>query len=580
MPTAELVVRVRTLLGDALTAPAMVQLSSVGSVPVTIPTRDGGRAIFEGLGLGSYTVVVDAPGYEVKTEEVRIDAPGPANVLVYMRPEGDANHGGVPAGPPTLAPKAQAEIQKGLQALRDNKLDEAQEKFEHAAKMAPGNPYPHYLLGVVWAKKNALTHARKEFETSVGLDPHNGVAQLALGDLLLRQKNWPASIHALEEAIAGGAGTRETHWMLAWAYFNSRQFDQALAGTDKALSLGKGKSPELDLLRAQVLAALGRKAEAVMVLDKFLVENPEHARAETAKKWLAQLNQPETPALASHSAGAAAAPETAAEPPAHEDATSANWAPADLDSAAPPFEPGTVCDQESVIHGAEKRAEALAEDLDRFSATERVEIAEVDSAGVIRLEQRVVNDFMASVQNWKGSLILDESRQLRSKSASWEVRWMTSGLSKLAFVFHPYYAADFNLRCEGLTRWRGEPVWAIYFQQREDRPVRFRSYRSGAHSYPVKLKGRALIGANNHELLRIETDLMEPVTGIQLQREHLVIDYAPVQFKQRNTRLWLPQSAELFFHVRGRRYHFSHQLSGFSLFSVDTQEHTKDPKQP
>src|SRR5712692_6944581 len=292
VPTADLVVRVRTMLGDALTAPAMVQISSVGTPPFTIPTRDGGRAMFNGLSLGSYTVVVDAPGYETKSEEVSLVVPGPANVLVYLRPESSEKKVNAPAGPPTLAPNAQTEVQKGLQALHDNQLEEALTKFEHASRMAPGNPYPHYLLGVVWGRKSNSERARKEFEISVGLDPHNGVAQLALGDLLLRLKDWAGSIRALEEAIASGSGTWQTHWKLATAYRNSRQFDQALAATNKALILANGKAPELDLLRAQALAALGRKSDDTEVLQKFLAEHPGDARAETAKRWLKQLNEP------------------------------------------------------------------------------------------------------------------------------------------------------------------------------------------------------------------------------------------------------------------------------------------------
>src|SRR6202162_1073509 len=576
--TGDLVVRVRTMLGDPLTDPAIVQLSSVGTIPVITPTRNGGEAMFTGLSLGSYTVVVNAAGYQPNSEEVSLDIPGSTNVLVYMRLEGDEKKGSTATGPPTLAPHAQMEIQKGLQALRNDQLDEALDKFEHASRKAPGNPYPHYLLGVVWDRKSNSERARKEFEISVGLDPHNGVVQAALGDLLLRLKDWAASIRALEEALDNGAGTWETNWKLAWAYFNFRQFDKALAATDRALSLAKGKAPELDLLRAQALAALGREPDAATVLKKFLAEHPGHARAETARTLLQQLKESMPPVLLASSAAPPAVPDAAPAPPPHEERPSGAWMPADVESAAPPFEPETVCDQESGVKGAEKRAEALADDLDRCAATEHVEVAEVDSAGVMRIEQEQVYDFTASVQKWKGNLLLDESRQLRSKPAAWEVRWLTSGLAELAFVFHPYYANDFTLRCEGLTRWRGEPAWAIYFQQREDRPVRFRAYRIGERSYPVKIKGRALIGANNHQLVRIETDLMEPVKQIPLESEHLAIDYAPVQFKQRNTRLWLPLNAELFFHIRGHRYHYSHHLSGFSLFSVDTQQQTKSPK--
>lgn len=50
-------------------------------------------------------------------------------------------------------------------------------------------------------------------------------------------------------------------------------------------------------------------------------------------------------------------------------------------SAAPPFEPDTTCNLQSVLKGAEKRALALAENLDRIAATERVQVVDLDSTG-------------------------------------------------------------------------------------------------------------------------------------------------------------------------------------------------------
>ena len=181
------------------------------------PARDDGRAVFKNLSLGLYTVEVTAPGYAAKREEVALDAPGAMDVLIYMCIDGEEKAATTTPGAPILAPMAQKEIQKGLAALRDHKLDEAREKFEHAVKMAPGHPYPHYLLGVLYRRKNELERAKNELEISTGLDPQNGVAQLALGDLLMRQGDAARAIPALEQAIANGSGTWETHWMLAGA---------------------------------------------------------------------------------------------------------------------------------------------------------------------------------------------------------------------------------------------------------------------------------------------------------------------------------------------------------------------------
>ena len=65
----------------------------------------------------------------------------------------------------------------------------------------------------------------------------------------------------------------------------------------------------------------------------------------------------------------------------------------------------------------------------------------------------------------------------------------------LVLTFHSYYAVNFEMSCEGLTRWNGKAAWQVHFRQRRDKPNTVRSYRLGADgpSYPVAWKGRAWI---------------------------------------------------------------------------------------
>ena len=70
---------------------------------------------------------------------------------------------------------------------------------------------------------------------------------------------------------------------------------------------------------------------------------------------------------------------------------------------------------------------------------------------------------------------------------------------------------------------------------------------------------------------------MEPVASINLEREHQVINYAPVEFAKRNTRLWLPENTSIYVVYRGRRYERVHRFSQFHLFSVDSLDAVKEP---
>jgi len=41
-------------------------------------------------------------------------------------------------------------------------------------------------------------------------------------------------------------------------------------------------------------------------------------------------------------------------------------------------------------------------------------------------------------------------------------------------------------------------------------------------------------------------DLREPLKDLQLTRDHLLVDYGPVDFASQSKQLWLPWSADLF----------------------------------
>ena len=95
----------------------------------------------------------------------------------------------------------------------------------------------------------------------------------------------------------------------------------------------------------------------------------------------------------------------------------------------------------------------------------------------------------------------------------------------------------------------------------------------------MSLKGRAWIAANSFQILHLESDLVEPVLAIRLLRDHLAVDYAPVRFQKQNTELWLPQLAEWYLELGGKKYHRRHSFTNFLLFSVDEKQRITRPKE-
>jgi hypothetical protein len=136
---------------------------------------------------------------------------------------------------------------------------------------------------------------------------------------------------------------------------------------------------------------------------------------------------------------------------------------------------------------------------------------------------------------------------------------------------------NFDIRCEGEAELHGVPAWQLRFEEHDDPSKSFHDIRVKNSTYHLRFKGRAWIALDHYEVLRLETDLIAPVAKIGLQLEHMEITYAPVEFRKRMVRLWLPERATFYISYHGHRIERVHQFSKFQLFWVDTNESVKVP---
>src|SRR5262249_52026186 len=160
-----------------------------------------------------------------------------------------------------------------------------------AAELAPGHPDVFYLLGVLYIRLDDFAKARGALEKATQLDPKHARALAALGTVLSNHGEYAAAIPMLKRAIELNNQAWETKWTLASAEYHERQFEQAQEHAQQALSLAREKAPEIHLLLAQALAALGQRDKAGQELDSFLREYPNHVKAPLARRWLTQLRE-------------------------------------------------------------------------------------------------------------------------------------------------------------------------------------------------------------------------------------------------------------------------------------------------
>ncbi len=287
---AEITVTVHDSSGEPISSAAVVKLYRDGAILSRQGETSRGHAVLVVNSLGEFTVVVEAAGFEGAQQQLTINASGRAQVDVYLRRiSSDKTAVGSP-GRPTLAPKAKEALERGLQALSADKLKEAEKNVSEARRLAPSHPDVLYVEGVLFLKQREWLQAQNALEKATQIDPNHARAFAAMGMALCDQGKYDAAIAPLERSLQlDAAGTWETRWTLAKAYYQRERYDDALKMSLDSLAESDGKAPEIGLLVAQSLTAIGRYEDAARVLREFLREHGDRREAATARRWLERL---------------------------------------------------------------------------------------------------------------------------------------------------------------------------------------------------------------------------------------------------------------------------------------------------
>lgn len=273
----------KQLVGPMVT----VKLYRQGMMTGQMSTNKG-RAVFILNGLGNYTITADAVGYRSAQKEISIPVAVEAEEEIVLERDAEPEALGA-AGRPLLAPKAKEALDKALQAIGENKLEQAEKSLDEAAKLAPNHPDVLYLQGVVFLRKNQPERAQAVLETATQVDPKNDRAFSALGMALVNQGHFDLAIAPLQQAIELNPAGWDAHFTLAKAFYHQEHYEETLKEAQAALAQSHGVEPAIELLIAQAQTALGRFDDSAQTLRAFLQAHPNDHGAATARRWLDRL---------------------------------------------------------------------------------------------------------------------------------------------------------------------------------------------------------------------------------------------------------------------------------------------------
>ena len=505
------------------------------------------------------------------------------------------------------APKnAMKSFEKARSEWLDNKPDRAQRDLQKAVEIYPQFAEAWYQLGKIEAKLKSPA-ALESFSKAVAADPQFELPYEQMAPLAAQAEKWPELINETNRALQlNPRGTLDLWYYKALGNYHLKNLEVAETSASRSLSMDPlHVQPDTEQLLAVILVAKNDLPAALQHLRNCLTYFAPGPNYELVKQQIAQVepaarsqnqkDHPEDTEGAKH----LEAPETLSVLPPSEapnadvaeksagtarpapGARNSRWLPLGVDELAPPVGPGSACDLDGVLQKAGKKIQEFVENVERFTATESLYQETLNKSGEVSEKENRQFDYTTAVQEIRpGILTVDEYLGSGPTPPSSPGGLTTKGLPALLLIFHPYDASAFSMKCEGLVFRKGQAAWQIYFQQRADKPNTTRSYSFGPsrRSYLVALKGRAWFAADSYQIVSLRTDLIAPMPDIQLTVDRADIEYGPVHFSGKGVDMWVPQTAELYSDLRGKRVHQRMNFGNYMLFSVDDQQKIAAPK--
>ena len=590
-------------IGAPLDRQAIVKLENLGNkTDAWWATDEASECVIPDVAYGNYSAEISAVGYLSTHQELRVVRAQQIlefDIVLHRDPSAV----NLDVSDTRLSVKARKATKRAITALKSNDLKNAQKHLDEAFRAAPASSELNFLQGYLYVEKNDFGRAGSYLSTATTLNSQNGQAFTLLGRVRLQNQDYPAARSALEQAVLLDAENWLPHNLLADAYLHQKDYAKARNEAQIAIAKGKDAASSAQIVLAEALANLGQPQEGVQLLKQFLRKSPADPMVGQAMDLIA-LIEDATGKPATTEAPASAENRVAAEQPANPSLadqkpgvklfgidpiaalpspklTMRAWQPPSVDDVKVSVASDVSCPEGQVIYESGKRVQELVNDVARFAAIEDLFHQSLDEYGNPTRTDNRKYDYVASISEPQpGFLSVDEYRSDKQIDlGGYPDSIASTGFAALALVFHPDMRVNFDLTCEGLGDWHGQASWLVHFRQRDDRPNRMHRYKVGSQSYPVDLKGRAWITADKFQIVRIEAEAVHPIPEIQLRSEHQVVEYGPVPFPKKNTTLWLPKSAEIYFDFRKHRYYRRHSFDHYMLYSVDTQEERKVPGQ-
>ena len=156
---------------------------------------------------------------------------------------------------------------------------------------------------------------------------------------------------------------------------------------------------------------------------------------------------------------------------------------------------------------------------------------------------------------------------------------LTAGFASASLLFHPTYQSKAAFRYLGRQKVDGRDTYVIAFAQQPGKARFTGGFKSGGISMPTFSQGLVWVDSESYEIARLRTDLLMPLSEVNLERETTEIAFGEVHFKGMAEGFWLPQQVTVTVDWNGKHLRNEHRYSDFKLFKVEATEKPGTPKE-
>jgi len=350
-----------------------------------------------------------------------------------------------------------------------------------------------------------------------------------------------------------------------------REFEAASDSLKKALAAGAG--PEARLLEVEALVGAGRAQEAAAEMNRYLDgrdvrEMPERVR----QAWTTVQDRQKIETIYSQ-----AKPESD-----HGRLDFLQRPPADLIAGIEPASSQEPLD--AILDSVGARIEEMAKDFPNTSSLEAIHQEKLGRRGKVLddLDQKFRYLCLTANDTW-GPGFVEYRADLNGGEAApkglLDGFMLTKGFTFAPFFFHPAYRSGSTFRYLGSQEVNGRHIYVVAFAQIPAKARFCTDFKNGKETVATFSQGLAWIDANTSQIVRIHTDLLDPLPQLQLERETLDINFQEVHFSHMKKEFWLPQQVTLALDWNGKRLRNTHAYSNYQVFNVEATEKVEKPNE-